>query len=153
MSGLGKNTTKNNKKGEKAEREFGHDQWMCGKRMTMINVAFPGVPSVGLQLSPWRDAAQPSQPCKYHKPVVLLFVRSITTKRRLQLWQIGWMCLLGTNVASSSLGYCVEHTFTWEVYFTWRFCFLCFTDWASSCPKNWGKPIKFVIKDNKIMHH
>lgn len=53
-------------------------------RMTMTNVAFPGVPSAGLHLSPWRDIAWPSQPCKYNKPVVLFPVRSITTKQRLQ---------------------------------------------------------------------
>lgn len=65
-------------------------------RMTMINVAFPGAPSASLHLSPWWDASQPSQPCKYNKPVLVLSGRSITTKQRLQLWQSGWMCLLGT---------------------------------------------------------
>lgn len=54
-------------------------------RMTMINVAFPGAPSAGLHLSPWWDASQPSQPCKYNKPVLVLSGRSITTKQRLQL--------------------------------------------------------------------
>lgn len=52
-------------------------------RMTMINVAFPGVSSAGLHLSPWWDASQPSQPCKYNRTVLLLSVRSITTKQRL----------------------------------------------------------------------
>lgn len=54
-------------------------------RMTMINVAFPGAPSGGLHLSPWWDVSQPSQPCKYNKPVLVLSGRSITTKQRLQL--------------------------------------------------------------------
>lgn len=67
-------------------------------RMTMINAAFPGIPSAGLHLSPWWDAFHSSQPCKYNRPLLLFSVRSITTKQRLQLWQIGWMCLLGTNM-------------------------------------------------------
>lgn len=85
---------------EKEERRRGLDMisGCAATRMMVINVVFPGVPSADLHLSPWWDASQPSQPCKYNKPVLLFTVRSITTKQRLQLWHIGWMCLLGTNM-------------------------------------------------------
>jgi len=64
-----------------------HDQWMCSNSadddrcgVPRRSISGPSSVSVVGCLS----APSASQPCKYNKPVLLLSLRSITTKQRLQ---------------------------------------------------------------------
>lgn len=72
------------KQGENGGQGVGVIGGCVETRMMMINVAFPGVPSAGLHLSPGSAPLSPSEPCKYNKPVALWCVRSISTKQ--ELW-------------------------------------------------------------------